>query len=61
MRTELSRVTVTGPTEAMTMAAWATDDLRAAGKITGELTFTGGDGAEVVVDAVVAPQEPATT
>jgi hypothetical protein len=43
------------------MAAWAADDLRAAGKVTGELTFTGGDGADVAVDAVVAPQEPAAT
>jgi valyl-tRNA synthetase len=61
MRTELSSVTVSGPAAAVDLAREAADDLRAAGKITGGLTFSAGDGSEVVVDAVVAPQEPAPT
>ena len=40
MRTELSRVVVTGPADAVALAEKAADDLRAAGRITGDLTFT---------------------
>jgi valyl-tRNA synthetase len=46
MRTELSRATVTGPAGAVALAERAADDLRAAGKITGPLTFAATDGAE---------------
>ena len=62
MRTELSRVAVSGPAAAVALAEKAADDLRAAGRITGELTFTPSDDAsttEISVDAEVAPQEPA--
>jgi valyl-tRNA synthetase len=61
MRTELSRVVVTGPADAVTLAERAADDLRAAGRITGDLTFTPSDDAattEIAVDATVADQEP---
>jgi valyl-tRNA synthetase len=54
MRTELSRATVTGPADAVGLAQRAADDLRAAGKITGELVFAPGDGTEITVDAEVA-------
>ena len=64
MRTELSRVAVTGPAAAVALAEKAADDLRAAGRITGALTFTPSDApsaTEITVDAEVAPQEPAPT
>jgi valyl-tRNA synthetase len=54
MRTELARVTVSGPADRLALARQAADDLRAAGKVTGELTFVEGDGPEIEVDAVVA-------
>jgi valyl-tRNA synthetase len=59
MRTELARATVSGPAESMAHAALAVDDLRAAGKITGELVFapTEDDTGAIGVDAQVA--EPA--
>jgi valyl-tRNA synthetase len=56
MRTELSAVTVTGPADAVALAEQAAEDLRAAGNITGDLTFTAG-GEEIAVDAQIA--EPA--
>jgi valyl-tRNA synthetase len=56
MRTELTRATVSGPAAAVVLAEQASDDLRAAGKVTGELAFTAGPGAELTVDAEVAPQ-----
>jgi valyl-tRNA synthetase len=40
MRTEISSASVTGPAAAVALAAQAADDLRAAGRITGRLTFT---------------------
>ena len=58
MRTELSRATVTGPASAVRLAERASDDLRAAGKVTGELAFTAADDpsvTEITVDAEVAP------
>ncbi len=55
MRTELTSVTVTGPVAALALAELASEDLRAAGKITGDLTFTPGNSSEIQVDAVVAP------
>ncbi|QNN53401.1 valine--tRNA ligase [Nocardioides mesophilus] len=59
MRTELSRVVVSGPAATVALAEQAADDLRAAGRITGELLFTadeqGGEGAELKVAAEVAP------
>ncbi len=58
MRAELSSVTVTGPAEDIALAQQAADDLRAAGNVTGDMTFTAG-GGEIAVDAVVAPQPEA--
>ncbi|HEY0774121.1 MAG TPA: valine--tRNA ligase, partial [Nocardioidaceae bacterium] len=58
MRTELSAVTVTGPADAVALAEQAAEDLRAAGNITGELTFAQG-GGEITVDATIAEQPEA--
>ena len=57
MRTELASVRVTGPTEAISLAEQASEDLRAAGNIVGELTFTAVDGSadQLTVDAEIAP------
>jgi len=59
MRTELSRVSVTGPAAALDLAAQAADDLRAAGNIVGDLTFIPRDGAgdEIRAEAEIAPHE----
>jgi valyl-tRNA synthetase len=58
MRTELSRATVHGPAADVELARQAAEDLKAAGKVVGELAFEAGDGPEVTVDAeVVAPQD----
>jgi valyl-tRNA synthetase len=54
MRTELSSATVTGPAAAVALAREAADDLRAAGKVTGELAFAEGDGSELRVTAEIA-------
>ena len=54
MRTELTRATVTGPADLVALAERAADDLRAAGKITGELAFAPGSGPDLTVDADVA-------
>ena len=56
MRAELARVEITGPAAAVRAAETAADDLRKAGKITGELSFTVDDALEVLrVDAELAP------
>jgi valyl-tRNA synthetase len=57
MRTELTRATVSGPATAMALAEQAADDLRAAGKITGDLTFTPDDATEINVKTEIAPQQ----
>ncbi|MGZ8737725.1 MAG: valine--tRNA ligase [Nocardioides sp.] len=59
MRTELSRVAVSGPAAVVALAEKAADDLRAAGRITGELTFTPSDesATDITVDAEVTPQQ----
>ncbi len=59
MRAELSRVEISGPAEAVAAAELAADDLRATGKITGELVFTANDSTEISVAAELAPVEPA--
>ena len=56
MRTELSRATVHGPAADVALARQAAEDLKAAGKVVGELAFEAGDGPEVTVDAEIAPQ-----
>jgi valyl-tRNA synthetase len=53
MRTELQGATVTGPAEAVRLAERAAEDLRAAGRITGDLAFEPGETAEVSVAAVL--------
>jgi len=55
MRTELTRVEVSGPARLVRHAEVATADLRAAGKISGELVFTiDDDQAELAVAAEIA-------
>ncbi|HEX2176689.1 MAG TPA: valine--tRNA ligase [Nocardioidaceae bacterium] len=48
MRTEVTRAEVRGPDAVLTRARRASDDLRAAGRVVGELTFVTDDGAEEV-------------
>jgi valyl-tRNA synthetase len=59
MRTELSRAEVSGPAAALALAAKASADLKAAGKIVGDLTFTPTDATVITVDAEIAPQPEA--
>ena len=55
MRTELDRVEITGPERLVRHAEIATADLRAAGKITGDLVFTvDEDATELSVEAQIA-------
>ncbi|MGA8993935.1 MAG: valine--tRNA ligase [Nocardioidaceae bacterium] len=54
MRTELVRATVSGPAAAVALAERAAADLKAAGKIVGELEFTATDVAEISVVAELA-------
>jgi valyl-tRNA synthetase len=59
MRAELSRVEISGPAELVAHAEKAADDLRAAGRIVGDLVFTPGDATEageLTVTAEIAPQ-----
>jgi valyl-tRNA synthetase len=49
MRTEITRAEVRGPDAVLAQARRAEDDLRAAGRVAGELTFTVDDGSEDVV------------
>jgi valyl-tRNA synthetase len=58
MRAELSRVEITGTPEMLDGVRQAEDDLRKAGKITGDLVLTvREDATELLVDAEVAPAE----
>ena len=54
MRTELASVAVTGPAESLELVERAADDLRAAGNIVGDLTFTPSDTADISVHAEIA-------
>jgi valyl-tRNA synthetase len=54
MRTELTSATVSGPADQLALAERAAEDLRAAGKVTGPLTFTPTDAPTLTVDAEVA-------
>ncbi|HSE07917.1 MAG TPA: valine--tRNA ligase [Nocardioidaceae bacterium] len=58
MRTPLSAVRVTGPAGALALAEQVSEDLKAAGNVTGELSFTPGDG-EIAVEAEIAEEPPA--
>lgn len=55
MRTELSRVEFAGPAEVLDVVRGAEADLRAAGKVTGEVVYTEAEGDLVVTAEVVAP------
>ncbi|GAA2152332.1 valine--tRNA ligase [Nocardioides koreensis] len=60
MRAELSRVEISGPAEQVEATRSAAEDLRKAGKITGELVFTVDEGADTIrVDAQLAEAPPA--
>ncbi|HET7387133.1 MAG TPA: valine--tRNA ligase [Nocardioidaceae bacterium] len=54
MRAELSAVRVSGPAEQLALAERVADDLRAAGNVVGELTFTPTDDSELAVTADLA-------
>ncbi len=58
MRTELSRAEVFGPAAAVALAARAADDLKAAGKIVGDLVFTPTDADHLTVTVAFAPPPP---
>lgn len=55
MRTEVSRAVVRGPADQLALTQIATEDLRAAGKIIGELVFEPTDSAEITVEADLIP------
>ena len=57
MRAELSRVEITGPTSLLDGARAAEADLRAAGRIVGDLVLTPGDAPELAVTAELAPTD----
>jgi valyl-tRNA synthetase len=60
MRAELGRVEITGPADQVAGVASAAEDLRAAGKIAGELVFTSdpdADGITVQAELAEAPQD----
>ena len=56
MRTELVRASVSGPEALVSLAEQASDDLRAAGKIVGDLSFTATDADELTAAAEIAAQ-----
>jgi valyl-tRNA synthetase len=58
MRAELARVEIRGPEDLVRAAELAADDLRKAGKITGDLVFSPDAGATAIsVDAELAPTD----
>ena len=59
MRTELRHAEVSGPSAALALAERASDDLKAAGKIVGDLTFTPTDADTLTVHAEIAPSPDA--
>ena len=52
---ELARVEISGPEGLVSAARLAADDLRALGKVTGDLVFTTTDGDELKVAAELSP------
>jgi valyl-tRNA synthetase len=56
MRTELSRADVRGPAGPLALAERAAADLKAAGKIIGDLTFSATDASDITVVAEIAEQ-----
>jgi valyl-tRNA synthetase len=59
MRTEISRAEVKGPDALLTLARQAADDLRAAGRVVGELTLVSDEAAADVTADVDLVQSPA--
>jgi valyl-tRNA synthetase len=59
MRTPLAAVTISGPAEQIALAEQAADDLRAVGRIEGELRFTASDSGDVTVEAELGESEQA--
>ena len=57
MRTHVARATVTGPVDELRHVERALDDLRAAGRITGELVLTEADVEQLTVDAELVPAD----
>jgi valyl-tRNA synthetase len=57
MKAELSRVELTGPADVLDRVRLAEADLRAAGKITGDLVYSPADDAELRVSADLAPTD----
>jgi valyl-tRNA synthetase len=55
MRTDLARAEVSGPAQQLALAEKAAQDLRAAGRVVGDLVFTPTDEPDLTVDAEVAP------
>jgi valyl-tRNA synthetase len=56
MRTALSSVTVTGPSDQLAAAEKAAEDLKASGNVVGDLVFTPTDDPEIAVAAEIAPE-----
>jgi valyl-tRNA synthetase len=57
MRTEVERMTVTGPPDQLAQLRTALDDVRAAGRVVGEITLVDDpDAAELTVDVALAAQ-----
>jgi valyl-tRNA synthetase len=53
MRTEVTAAEITGPAAVLTLAEQAITDIRAAGKVTGDLTLSAADVEAITVDATL--------
>ncbi|MBA3308867.1 MAG: class I tRNA ligase family protein, partial [Nocardioidaceae bacterium] len=57
MRTEVATATISGPADKLRLAELALDDLKAAGRITGEVAFVTTEAADITVDADLVPAD----